>query len=65
AASYQYVLYGMGYRTEIDALDTATTERLAARLREENARITGRMTSQLPRNRDLLDKIRQFGFQAI
>lgn len=65
AASYQYVLYGMGYETEVDAFDTATTERLAARLRDENARMTGRMTAQLPRNRDLLDKIRQFGFQAI
>lgn len=65
AASYQYVLYGMGYETEVDAFDTATTERLAARLRDEIARMTGRMTAQLPRNRDLLDKIRQFGFQAI
>jgi len=65
AASYQYVLYGTGYETEVDAFDTATTERLAARLRDENARMTGWMTAQLPRNRDLLDKIRQFGFQAI
>jgi tryptophan halogenase len=65
AASYQYVLYGMGYETEVNPLDLGETQRRAARLRDENARLTERLTAQLPRNRDLLNKIRQFGFQTI
>ena len=65
AASYQYVLYGMGFETEANPLETATTRQRAARLIDENARMATRMRDQLPRNRDLLKKIQQFGFQAI
>ncbi len=32
AASYQYVLYGMGFRTEVGPMDNADTEATAARL---------------------------------
>ncbi|MDE1146156.1 MAG: tryptophan 7-halogenase [Azospirillaceae bacterium] len=65
AASYQYVLYGMGFRTEVDPLDNGATAALAARLREENMAQTRKLLSQLPRNRDLIRKIHDHGLQAI
>jgi tryptophan halogenase len=65
AASYQYVLYGMGYETEASPMETLATRQRASRLLDENARTTARMRDQLPRNRDLLNKIQQFGFQSI
>src|SRR6202000_1010407 len=36
AASYQYVLYGMGFRTEVAPMDTADTTALASRLVTQN-----------------------------
>jgi len=65
AASYQYVLYGMGFRTEVLPMDNAGTEALAARLVNENIATTRRMRSQLPKNRDLLRKIYDHGLQPI
>ncbi len=65
AASYQYVLYGMGFRTEVGPMDTADTERRAARLMQENTSITRQLRSQLPRNRDLLRKIQEHGLQPV
>ena len=35
AASYQYVLYGMGFRTEVGPMDNADTEPIAAKLLNE------------------------------
>jgi tryptophan halogenase len=65
AASYQYVLYGMGFRTEVESIDNADTEQLATRLMDENAAITRQMRTQLPKNRDLLRKITEHGLQPI
>ncbi len=65
AASYQYVLYGMGFRTEVGPLDNALTESMAARLFNENAAITQQMQSQLPKNRELTRKIVEYGLQTI
>jgi tryptophan 7-halogenase len=65
AASYQYVLYGMGYRTVVEPLDNAGTEAKAAQLIKENVAITERMRASLPKNRDLLEKIYQYGLQPI
>jgi tryptophan 7-halogenase len=65
AASYQYVLYGMGFRTEVTPEDNAATQTRAARLVNENAAITRQMLSQLPRNRELLRKIYDYGLQPI
>jgi tryptophan 7-halogenase len=65
AASYQYVLYGMGFRTEVAPADTADTEPLATRLLRENESITRQMRSQLPKNRDLIRKIHEHGLQTI
>jgi tryptophan 7-halogenase len=65
AASYQYVLYGMGFRTEVGPSDNVATEPTAARLLNENIAITAKMRSQLPKNRDLLQKIYDYGLQPI
>jgi tryptophan halogenase len=65
AASYQYVLYGMGFRTEVEPAETATTEALATRLFRENAEITRQMRTQLPKNRDLMKKIFEYGLQPV
>jgi tryptophan halogenase len=65
AASYQYVLYGMGFRTEVGPMDTVDTQSLASRLLHENMSITKRMRSQLPKNRDLIQKIVEHGLQPI
>jgi tryptophan halogenase len=65
AASYQYVLYGMGFRTEVGPMDNADTESTAARLLRENAAMTKKLRAQLPKNRDLLRKIQEHGMQRI
>lgn len=65
AASYQYVLYGMDFRTEVEPGDCAGTQSLAARLINENIAVTRQLRSQLPKNRDLINKISEYGLQPI
>ena len=65
AASYQYVLYGMDFRTEVAPEDTADTAAAAARLLRENERITAEMAARLPKNRELLNKIYEYGLQPV
>ena len=65
AASYQYVLYGMGFRTEVGPMDTLDTAAMASRLMHDNLTATRRMRSQLPRNRELVRKIVEHGLQTI
>jgi len=65
AASYQYVLYGMGFATEVTPAETVATSLAAARLLRENERITGEMRARLPRNRELLNKIYERGLQPV
>lgn len=68
SASYQYVLFGMGFSTH-----TRTTAKRSARaememahqLFDENLKKTQLLQSQLPTNRELLNKLRNFGFQKI
>ena len=65
AASYQYVLYGMGFRTEIGAMETVDTEPAATRLFQEAQASTLKLRAQLPKNRELLRKIYEYGLQPI
>lgn len=65
AASYQYVLYGMGFSSEVTAEDTTDTALLASRLATENERATAEMLTVLPKNRELLEKIYQYGLQSL
>ena len=65
AASYQYVLYGMGFRTRIRPEDTAESAVLASRLVRQNERLTAEMCARLPKNRELLTKIHEHGLQSV
>jgi len=66
AASYQYVLYGMGFKSDychtpyaLDDRDYANEQFML------NKKLTEKALSSLPSNRELLDKIKAFGFSRI
>src|SRR6185295_13875953 len=65
AASYQYVLYGMGFRTEVEPETVACDASVAARALRENALQTERLRIGLPRHRDLIRKIHEHGMQRV
>ncbi len=65
AASYQYVMYGMGFETEVDPMDIAQSAGVATRHMNENSAVTRRLRAQLPKNRELLQKIRDHGMQPV
>jgi tryptophan halogenase len=65
AASYQYVLYGMGFRTEVERDTLVAGADMAQRALRENANLTERLRTGLPRHRDLLRKIVEQGMQPV
>lgn len=65
AASYQYVLYGMDFRTTVDPIENGRNIQAAARLMRQNDGMTRTMRATLPRNRDLLRKIQTHGMQSV
>ncbi|MFC3120317.1 tryptophan halogenase family protein [Agaribacter flavus] len=66
AASYQYVLYGMGFKTEASHLGLSeSSHERASKLFKKNALETQKLVSSLPTNRELLKKIHQYGLQPI
>jgi tryptophan halogenase len=65
AASYQYVLYGMGFRTQVDPSMLGGDEKQAERALRENAVQTERLRAGLPRHRELIRKIVEHGLQAV
>lgn len=65
AASYQYVLYGMGYHTEVEPLAIADERRAAERALRENKAHTERLRTALPRHRELIRKIVEHGLQPV
>ena len=66
AASYQYVLYGMGFRSEPASWLLSETKRELAREKiNETARHAQALRASLPGNRDLLNRIRLYGLQKI
>jgi len=66
AASYQYVLYGMGFRTDIRYLEHTLTQADHAREQfEQNERAIQQALATFPTHRDLLQLVRQYGFQPL
>ncbi|HEX2584386.1 MAG TPA: tryptophan halogenase family protein [Steroidobacteraceae bacterium] len=65
AASYQYVLYGMDFRTEVEPGSLAGTAKLAERSLRENAAMIDKLRTHLPRHRDLINKIVDRGMQVV
>ena len=66
SASYQYVLYGMGFRTEPGAMARrAGHGALADSFFQHAGALTRKMLPALPGNRELLDHVRERGFLNI
>lgn len=65
AASYQYVLYGMGFKTQAESAPKASLQRKAQQLFQDNYKRTQSMKAQLSSNRDLLNKIAEFGLPKL
>lgn len=66
AASYQYVLYGMGFESDLSQVQhTLTMDSFADEQFDLNQRNIQQVLARLPSNRDLLNKIKQFGLQKI
>jgi tryptophan halogenase len=66
SASYQYVLYGMGFRPAPGAaMRPSDKPDLAEGFFREAAALTGKMLPALPSNRELIEHIRHHGLQKI
>lgn len=68
AASYRYVLYGMQYVSSGPDEHRRSDRKTAPEARKlflENAKLTKQAIAALPPNRELIDKVREFGFQRI
>ena len=66
AASYQYVLYGMGFKSDYCHTPYAFDDHEFAQSQfMQNKKLTDKALSLLPSNRELLDKIKTFGFSRI
>jgi len=64
SASWQYVLYGMGFHTGM-APRASDRPDLADEAFREAARLTARMLPALPSNRELIEHIRRHGLPRI
>jgi tryptophan halogenase len=66
AASYQYILYGMGFKTEpAPWLLNDRDRNLAREKQNEAAQYAKALAASLPANRDLLLKVQRYGLQKI
>jgi hypothetical protein len=66
SASYQYVLYGMGFRPDLSAgMRRSDLPQRADEHFAERERLTGKMLAGLPTNRELIDHVRRYGLQRI
>ncbi|MDG2017984.1 MAG: tryptophan 7-halogenase [Porticoccaceae bacterium] len=68
SASFQYILYGMDFKTQLDPRFKRTDREAADKamgLFMENAKRTEQLVSSMPTNRELINKIYKYGFQKI
>jgi len=66
SSSWQYVLYGMGFETQDNELSRKFVDKeMAHQFFSENVQLTKKYLSALPSNRELIDKIKQYGLQKI
>jgi tryptophan 7-halogenase len=68
SASFQYVLYGMGFETERSTTQRRSEQdayKMAGSLFQENAKRTQQLQASLPTNRELINKIHTYGLQKI
>ncbi len=66
AASYQYIMFGMGFKSSpIIKRQNKQVEQRAHQLFNENKQRTQQQLAVLTSNRELLNKVKQFGFSKI
>ncbi|TYK66403.1 tryptophan halogenase family protein [Colwellia echini] len=66
SASWQYILYGMGFETAENSRSRKfVNENMAHKFFSENVELTKKYLSVLPTNRELINKIKQYGMQKI
>lgn len=66
AASYQYVLYGMGFKMDASLIQhTLSDTQLAEEQFNQNTNTIKKVLSMLPTNRELVKKIHEFGLSTI
>jgi glycine/D-amino acid oxidase-like deaminating enzyme len=65
AASYQYVLFGMGFRMETGHLPLERSIGIAQQAFTQNQTLKAKWTRTLPKNRDLINRIKEHGLQKI
>jgi tryptophan 7-halogenase len=66
AASWQYVLYGMGFKTELRPVTRRfSNPAIAKKYFDEVQEFTRKCVTNLPTNRELIQKIYEFGLQKI
>lgn len=65
AASYQYVLYGMGFKTQVSSRVDNSHARACERAVQENEKMMDKALTLLPDNRQLLRKIHEYGMSSI
>jgi flavin-dependent dehydrogenase len=66
AASYQYILYGMGFKSDYSQTAYALDDIDFAQYNfTQNKKLTDKALSMLPKNRELIDKVIEFGFNRI
>ena len=66
AASYQYVLFGMGFRMDLGERGYLVRDGdRAGDAFKRNAALKEKWTRGLPKNRQLIEKIREFGMQRV
>ena len=66
SASYQYVLYGMGFRQDPGSGTRRSDQPEQADAHfAERERLTGKMLAGLPTNRELIEHVRRYGLQRI
>jgi glycine/D-amino acid oxidase-like deaminating enzyme len=66
--SYQYILYGMGFKTaprQTGNRQLGRHQRHAAELFQKNAARAAQLQQAMPSNRELLSRVREFGFQKL
>jgi flavin-dependent dehydrogenase len=65
SASYQYILYGMGFVTDPPRKKRLDLSKKANSLFNENLKHTKHLLATLPKNRELINKIKQYGLPKI
>jgi len=65
AASYQYILYGMGFNTQVSERHSSQDDALCRQAFADNNKMIQKGITLLPNNRELLQKIKQYGMKAI